>query len=135
MALVEGPYGLFSSKYAKEKEQVWIAGGIGITPFLSLAKDMYTNKVQLFWSVKNDGDAIYSRELQELTENNKHFEYSVWVSEEKGQLAIGKLNIENIPSKAYFVCGPESLKKSIIKQLRAKGVKMKNIYDEEFAFR
>lgn len=52
LALVEGPYGLFSSKYAKEKEQVWIAGGIGITPFLSLAKDMYTNKVPLCKSLK-----------------------------------------------------------------------------------
>lgn len=135
LAFVEGPYGLFSTKYAKEKRQVWIAGGIGITPFLSLAKDMYTNEVQLFWSVNNENEAIYSKELQDVAENNAHFEYSVWASDEKGYLSVDRLNIEDISSWSYFICGPESLKKSIIKQLKVEGVKMSDIYDEEFAFR
>jgi predicted ferric reductase len=36
-ALIEGPYGRF---YSKGKEQIWIAGGIGITPFLSFAENI-----------------------------------------------------------------------------------------------
>lgn len=135
LALLEGPYGLFSTKYAKEKRQVWIAGGIGITPFLSLAKDMYTHDVELIWSVKNDKEAVYSKELLDIAENNIHFKYSLWPSDEKGYLTIDKLSMEDIASKAYFICGPESLKKSIIMQLKTLGVKMSDIYDEEFAFR
>lgn len=135
IAYVEGSYGLFSSKYAKEKEQVWIAAGIGITPFLSLAKDVYTHNVKLLWSVNEESDAVYSDDLNEIAENNPNFNYSIWASNEKGYLTIDKLNIKDYKSKAYFICGPASLKKSIINQLKEKGVKMTDIYEEEFAFR
>ncbi|MDE5424153.1 ferric reductase-like transmembrane domain-containing protein [Ancylomarina sp. DW003] len=135
IAYVEGSYGLFSSKYAKEKDQVWIAGGIGITPFLSLAKDIYTHKVQLIWCVNSESEAIYSAELNKIAENNPNFNFSVWVSNEKGHLTVDKLKLEDYSSKAYFICGPELLKKNISNQLTTNGVKMTDIYDEEFAFR
>lgn len=134
-AIVEGPYGMFSSKYAKEKEQVWIAGGIGITPFLSLSKDIYTHQVKLYWGVKNEAEAVYKYELEEIAKDNPNFDYSIWPSDEKGHMAIDGLEIENLDNKAFFICGPEALKKSLMKQLLSKGVKMEDIYDEEFAFR
>ena len=37
-AIVEGAYGHFSSNYIKESDLIWIAGGIGITPFLITCK-------------------------------------------------------------------------------------------------
>ncbi|MFA8451938.1 MAG: ferric reductase-like transmembrane domain-containing protein [Bacteroidales bacterium] len=132
-AIIEGPYGMFSSKYAKE--QVWIAGGIGITPFLSLAKDIYTHPVKLYWSVNNETEAVYKDELYEIAKDNPNFEFSVWHSDENGFLTIDKLNIDDIEKKSFFICGPEPLKKSLMKQLSEKGVIMANIYDEEFAFR
>lgn len=134
-ALIEGPYGFFSSRYAKEKEQVWIAGGIGITPFLSLAKDIHTHKVHLFWTVKDGKEAVYYNELKEIAENNVNFDFSVWSSDEKGYLSVDNLGINEYASKAYFICGPEALKMSIIKQLTTNGVSMTDIYDEEFTFR
>ena len=135
IAFVEGAYGLFSTKYAKEKEQVWIAGGIGITPFLSLSKDIYTHNVKLLWSVNTESEAVYSDELNIIADSNPNFNFSVWASQKKGYLMADKLDIDNLKSKAYCSCGPESLKKSVIKQLTEKGVKMADIYDEEFLFR
>ena len=134
-ALIEGPFGLFSSKYAKEKEQIWIAGGIGITPFLSLSKDIYMNNVKLFWCVNNKDEAIYSKELDEISSNNPNFEFVVWTSDDNGYLTIDKLGTSELKDKAYLICGPEALKQNIIKQLTLKGVKRDSIYDEEFAFR
>jgi len=134
-AKIEGPFGLFSSRYAKEKEQIWIAGGIGITPFLSLSKDIYTNKVKLIWSVINKEEAKYSEELTSVANENPNFEFLIWSSDNNGFLTAEQLGINEFKDKAYLICGPETLKKNIIKQLTEKGVKRDDIYNEEFAFR
>lgn len=134
VAKIEGPFGLFSSVYSKEKEQIWIAGGIGITPFLSLSKDIYMNKVKLYWCVKNKDEAVYSEELAETSSSNLNFEFIIWPTNDNGLLTVDKLG-EKLKDKAYLICGPEALKQSIIKQLTTKGVKRDFIYDEEFAFR
>ena len=134
-ALVEGPYGHFSSKYVKEYDQIWIAGGIGITPFLSLAKDLHTNKVKLFWCVNNVDEATYRDELQQTADDNQNFEFEIWASKQLGHLTADKLGLENYKDKAYLICGPNALKDNLTKQLRIKNVPAHKIYDEEFAFR
>ena len=134
-AIVEGPYGHFSSKYVKEYDQIWIAGGIGITPFLSLTKDLYTNKVKLFWCVNDEKEAVYAEELQGIAYDNPDFEYIIWSSKESGYLTIDQLGIDSFENKAYLICGPKALKENLITQLKQKNVPNKNIYDEEFAFR
>ena len=37
---VEGPYGRFHFRNYKDHNQIWIAAGIGITPFLGMAQDL-----------------------------------------------------------------------------------------------
>ncbi len=132
---VEGPYGKFSSALSKEKEQVWIAGGIGITPFLSLIKDYYTNKVILYWCVNNEDEATHKEELESMANTNPLFQFVLWDSKNRGHLSVDDLSLRDPEKKAYLICGPEALKKNIIKSLKQEGVKQKNIYDEEFAFR
>lgn len=134
-ALVEGPYGHFSSKYVKEYDQVWIAGGIGITPFLSLARDLHTNNIKLFWCVNNEDEAVYKDELNSIKTDNPNFEYTVWPSKKLGHLSADKLDVNNYQDTAYLICGPKTLKDNLIEQLKEKNVSNKNIYDEEFAFR
>jgi len=133
--MVEGPYGKFSTRYSKEKEQIWIAGGIGITPFLSLIKDYYTNNVTLFWCVKNKNEAIYQKELEKIQSVNPQFEVIIWDSLDKGHITVDDLSLRNPENKSYLICGPDTLKRSITKQLISEGVHQKNIYDEEFSFR
>ena len=135
LVLIEGPYGHFSSSYIKEKEQIWIAGGIGITPFLSLAKDLYTNRVKLYWCVNDRSEAVYEDELLKIVSDNPNFEFTIWESKESGHLTAGDLDLEGSIDKGFLICGPKSLKDNMIKQLKNKGIKSGNIYDEEFAFR
>ena len=132
---VEGPYGKFSSSYSKEKEQVWIAGGIGITPFLSLVKDYYTNKVTLYWCVNSVNEAPYKEELEGIEKINPLFEFILWDSITKGHINVDDLSLRDPKNKSYLICGPESLKKNLTKQLIKEGINQQNIYDEEFAFR
>ena len=131
----EGPYSHFSSSYIKEKEQIWIAGGIGITPFLSLMNDIYTSKVKLYWCVNNKNEAVYKEELDEAVKNYSNFSYQIWSSKDSVYMTTDSLELENYINKNYLICGPESLKKNLISQLKNKGVKSKSIYCEEFAFR
>ena len=132
---VEGPYGKFSSSYSKEKEQVWIAGGIGITPFLSLIKDYYTNKITLYWCVNSVHEAPYKEELEEIEKNNPLFEFILWDTITKGHINVDDLSLREPKNKSYLICGPESLKKNLTRQLINEGVNQQNVYDEEFAFR
>ena len=134
-ALVEGPYGHFSSSYIKEADLIWIAGGIGITPFLSLARDLHPNKVHLFWCVNKTEEAVYAEEFKEIANDNANFKYTIWSSDQSGYLTADKLELDNYKNKGYLICGPTSLKENMMKQLREKGVNSQNIYDEEFAFR
>lgn len=134
-ALVEGPYGHFSSNYVKEHDQIWIAGGIGITPFLSLSKDLHPNKVKLFWCVGDEKEAVYKEELKKVAEDNINFEFVIWSSKTTGYLTANDLGIDSYKDKAYLICGPKTLKENLTKQLKLKNVSNASIYDEEFAFR
>ena len=58
---IEGPYGAFVNDGAA-LHQLWLAGGIGITPFLSMAEDLDDQAhVLLVWSVHDEQEAIYRR--------------------------------------------------------------------------
>jgi predicted ferric reductase len=59
--MVEGPYGTFSPDWDKEDNLVFVAGGVGITPFLSILQDLTVKKrankrVTLIWGVKDKRD-------------------------------------------------------------------------------
>ncbi len=132
---VEGPFGHFSNQYINKTDQIWIAGGIGITPFLSLAKDISNQKIKLFWCVNSQSEASNKAELETLAAGNPNFEFVLWDSDNKSYLNADGLGINDFNKYAYLICGPEALKQSFMKQLKAKGVNKHDIYDEEFSFR
>lgn len=134
-AKVEGPYGKFTTAHSKEKEQIWVAGGIGITPFLSLLKDYYTKNVTLFWCVANEDEAPYRKRLEEHASINPMFDFILWPSDKRGHINVDDMSVRDPKDKSYFICGPDSLKKSITKQLKEEGVRQSAIHDEEFTFR
>ncbi|MCK8521806.1 ferredoxin reductase family protein [Aquimarina sp. D1M17] len=136
-AKIQGPYGLFDFKKATHKEQIWLAGGIGITPFLSFLRVVPRDyKITLIWSVGSVKEANYKDEIESLTAEKDNVDFVVWNSDDKGHFSIGKkYNVMDVVNKSFYVCGPETMRESYIKQLREKGVLMKEIHYEEFSFR
>jgi len=72
---IEGPYGRFNYDRRDGIDQVWIAGGVGITPFLGMAEDLKDRKINmkidLYYSVKDDKDFISLNNLKEVANSNK----------------------------------------------------------------
>ncbi|MEM6345581.1 MAG: ferredoxin reductase family protein [Bacteroidota bacterium] len=134
-AWVEGPYGHFSRTNIDERRQIWLAGGIGITPYLSLAKAIREEQVRLYWCVNDADEAIYQDELSTIAAQNPNFSYTIWASSDQGYLTVNKMAISGYKDQAYLICGPEALKHSFVKQFKSKGVRNQAIYDESFAFR
>src|SRR3989339_60529 len=136
---VEGPYGRFMYQQHPKHDQIWIAGGIGITPFLGMAQDLeknekFTNPITLFYAVKNKNELVGENVLKRVAKNRQNFCYVPWLSETQGRLTVDKIiaKCSNIKNTKYFLCGPPQLKNAIINALLKLGVSKKNINEEAF---
>lgn len=131
---IEGPFGLFNAEESQSKQQVWVAGGIGITPFLAMSKRL-DKPTHLVWCVKHKAEAVYLDELKAIEKSNSNFKIDIWPSDDKGYFKMETLKLQNPTSIDYMICGPQNLKDCLIKELNGLGVKDESIYDEEFSFR
>lgn len=134
---VEGPYGMFANT-STNKDQVWIAGGIGITPFISMSGNLSQNKkVFLIFSAQEETDFIAKEKFEELASSNKNFKCIFWNSQKKGYLTLKDVEkfVGDLKEKEFFICGPSKLKESIITSLVKNKIKRKDIHEEAFEFK
>ncbi len=135
--IIDGPYGNFSYKNVKNKNQIWIAGGIGITPFYSMAKVLEEGyNIDFYYSVKEASEAVYVKELEEIAAKNPNFKFNLWCANEKGYISgdlIAKAS-GDIKNKDLFFCGPPMLMESLKNQFVTIGVDIKDIHYEDFSF-
>lgn len=138
-ALIEGPFGRFSYQNFPSRNQIWIAGGIGITPFFSMAKDLKNKNynVELFYCVSQKREAVLFNDLLEMSSINSSFKVHLWNSNEKGRIN-GKIivNLTKEPEDSdILICGPDAFMQSLKEQLVNLGIKRSNVHTEEFKFK
>jgi len=136
VASLEGPFGKFSYSTADSKKQIWIAGGIGITPFLSMAKSIQKENgydVDLYYCVRNAKEAVYLQELSAL--KNPQVKIIPYFSDEMGFINADIINQKSgtIEDKSIFICSPVFMIKALKKQFSLKGIPGSSIYSEEFS--
>ena len=140
---VYGPFGQFTLHQLGEfRHLLWIAGGIGITPFLSMLSFETTNddfrKIRLFYSVRRDEDAVYDAEVrQQIALADSYIDYVKWVSNERGKLTADEILKITGPIEDYaiMICGPPAMARALRKQFIQKGFRASRIVFEDFAFR
>ncbi len=138
-ARIEGPFGEFSYVYGKEK-QVWVAGGVGVTPFVSMVtylmqEESLRHEIDFYYSVKTEADAAYRELFEDCTRKFSNFKFHLIPSDTKGYISGELLHneISNILERDIYVCGPPMMMDAMTKQLGMVGVKRNNIHTEKFA--
>ncbi|GAB4491362.1 MAG: ferric reductase-like transmembrane domain-containing protein [Anaerolineales bacterium] len=136
-ALVEGPYGLFQIQQGGPK-QVWIAGGIGITPFLSFIRHGNIHRqVDFYYTVRTREEALFLDEIENAPKRNPGFRAFVRFSIEQGSLTAEEIskNAGDIRERHIYLCGPWGMTQAFVEKFKALGVPADNIHYEEFNFR
>lgn len=133
---VEGPFGQFSFTKMPYTKQVWIAGGIGITPFLSMAHSLPRSgyNIELFWSVTNKNEAVFADELYELQSQLPGLKVNIIATDSQGYLTADKVaQVSGTGKTDILLCGPPPMMKSLSAQFKKLGVTSDHIHYEEFS--
>lgn len=145
---VRGPYGSFVFNEKKHPEAVFLAAGIGITPFLSAvryATDLHlNNKIHLFYSNRTFNQVPFYNEICKLSESNANLDVIFTLTGEQQsyeRFIKGRINLEvlrnkldgDLISKDYFICGPQAFNDTMIDMLKSIGVPDNQIHIEGFA--
>jgi len=145
---IGGPYGDFELD-TRYPNITLLAGGIGITPFISMARyaadKTLNNKITLIYSGRSIGNTAFLSELVELQKRNPNFKFFVHLTEEPNleitniyhntRLTARDLQqyINSIDRSIFYVCGPSAFTQSMRYNLTSLGVRDKQIMTEEFA--
>jgi ferredoxin-NADP reductase len=146
---LEGPMGSFTLHKNPAKAAVFLAGGIGITPFRSIVrqatKEKLPHQLYLFYSNRRPEDAAFLDELQHLSESNAHFIFIPSMTE-MGTSKLGWrgeqgfINREmlvkhfcDLQGPIYYVAGPPAMVAAMREMLAKAGVNEDDIRTEEFS--
>jgi ferredoxin-NADP reductase len=147
-ANLRGPAGKFTLDRAETRPAVFLAGGIGITPFVSLlrqtAHDRLARDLWMFYSNRRPEDAAFLDELAGLEQRNSRCRFVGTMTEmekssrpwsgETGFLdrAMLERHLKDLATSVYYVAGPPGLVETMQKTLADAGVTDNAIRTDEF---
>lgn len=121
---------------------VAIAAGSGITPIMSIAKDIEANgaKMQLLYGSKTEESVIFKSDLDALknTSTTYYLSQESKAEHENGRIdkesftALIKSNLDILKSDAFLMCGPEQMIKDAADTLKEFGVADDKVHYELF---
>ena len=146
---VKAPSGHFSMSMTKSSPVVLLAGGVGITPLLSMLNaitEMASQReVWFFLGVRNKKEHVMKEHLEMVARENENVRLNVFYSAPAETDVLsedyhvkGRVNVENIkvilPSSNFdfYICAPPPMVKDLRKDLADWGVPKKNIHFEAF---
>jgi ferredoxin-NADP reductase len=141
--------GSFTLHKNSAKPAVFLAGGIGITPFLSIVKqavhDRLPHKLQFFYSSRRPEDAPFLEDLQELEKASPSFQFvgtmtDMWHSGKKWNGENGYVDKEmlsryltDLRGPIYYIAGPPAMVTDLKKMLVMSNIDNDDIRTDEFA--
>ncbi len=138
-ARVAGPFGHFRLRQ-RRGEQIWIASGVGITPFIAWAQALgeQAGPVHLFYSFRTEDDAPHLAELRAIAETKANLNLHLIETGRIGRLTIDQIKgVAAAPAAQIHVgfCGPKDMRQTLQKQLTNAGFDARKFHYEEFEIR
>ena len=146
---IDGPYGTFTLHEDAARPAVFLAGGIGITPFFSIAQHAaqarLSHPVYLFYSNRMPEAAAFLEPLQKLAQQNPNFHFVPSMSEmekskhpwngEKGFIDHTMItrHLGSLQGPMYYMAGPPAMVTAMRQILTNAGVNDENIRTEQFS--
>jgi len=145
--LVAGPYGNFVFDAKSPDDAVFIAGGVGVTPLISMimeaAKASPEKKLALFYSSRDPGHMPFLGELEKIAGNNPNFKLIVTITGDKKiegrETLSGRIDgnmlrnaLGELGKKTYYVCGPRQMVEGVIELLETLGIDSEKIKTERW---
>lgn len=145
---IDGPNGEMVLHEDPARPAVFLAGGIGITPFLSMARhaahERLPHRLYLFYSNRRPEDAAFLAELQEMEQLNPNYRLIATMTEpeksaqpwsgETGFIRREMLerHLPDLGSPLYYFAGPPAMTMAMMEMLQEIGVGEEAMRYEEF---
>ncbi len=138
-AFVDGPYGRFFEPNRRGRE-LWIGGGIGITPFVGRARSLAAGdasvNIDLVYCAHDPSRAYYLDELRAIAERVPGFRVRPHFYTEAGALDAAWIagRVLDGPARSLYVCGPAPLLTRARAIRRTLKIPRRRFHTEEFDF-
>lgn len=145
---IEGPFGRFSNTFHEhEDDLVFIAGGIGITPLMSMLRYMHDvsseKRVTLLYANRTEDDIVFRDELDEIQRSGKPRLEIINFLEEPGENWEGGIgyiteekmlkNIDDIHKRSFYICCPAPMREVVLSILSKTKIEKDRIHLEIFS--
>lgn len=146
---LEGPMGSFMLHQNASKPAVFLSGGIGITPFLSMARqaahERLPHRIYLFYSNHRPEDSAFLDSLAAMEKANPRFRLIATMTDmdrsamtwsgETGFIDAPMVRryIENLDGPIFYIAGPPEMVDAMHRMLLEAGVDPDDVRSEEFA--
>jgi propane monooxygenase reductase subunit len=141
-----GPFGVFTLRDGRDSDIVFVGGGAGMAPILSvlrsLAEKGSPRKVTFYYGARSQQDLCFEKELHALSETLPNFRYVPALSEADGSepwdgevgliTDVVKKHETDLSGADSYVCGPPPMVEAAMAVLSGLGAPEKNIYYDKF---
>ena len=137
-ARVVGPFGTFDYRLGLE-QQIWIAAGIGITPFISWIRAVdgsFAYNVDFYYSVASEAGALFLDEIKDATRKYPSLKLHLVRTDRDLQLSPQQIYTEHPMGQcSVYMCGPPDMMRAFEKEFRKHGTPRNQIRWEQFGLR
>ena len=143
---VNGPHGKFFFDADLTRRLILIAGGVGITPIMSMIRFIrdvnWQGEVRVLLSAKTESDLLFNDELRKIRQLHKNISIEQTLTRNRNSNwtgHTGRIDSETIRKMELdqdgthvFICGPNAMADEISSMVLETGIDARNLHRESF---